>query len=221
MAFSLPSLPKLPSKAPGMSLAPVAVLNAVSLIAKALPGLNPPRPIYAILDAETLIPLAIPYSWGEILEGIAEYQTTDYPVENGGFLVANKVRRPVTVSAVLIQTGSDLARAAWLEAIRQQLASNPLARYNILTPEGIFQNLTIVKLTQQKRPDRGSNMLYLEISFSEVPQIETPSLLGEDAVDEESTPTSDAGRVFPTDTPTPQANLAQTGAPPSSPLGGG
>lgn len=220
MAFSLPSLPKLPSKLPGMSLAPVAVLNAVSLIAKFLPGLNPPRPIYAILNAETFVPLTIPASWGEIVERIAEYQTTDYPVEDGGFLIANKVRRPVMIDAVLIQTGSDLARAAWLEAIRQQLVSDPLARYNIITPEGIFQNLTIIGLSQQKRNDRGSNMLYLEIKFSEVPQIETPSLQGEDAVDPESTPTSDAGRVFPSNTPAADVTLAQTGAPAGSPLGG-
>lgn len=207
MAFSLPSLPSLPTKFPGASLAPVAVLNGLSLVAKFLPGLNPPSAIYAILNAETFVPLTIPTSWGEILIKWAEYQVVDYPVEGGGFITANKVRRPATVDMVLIKTGSDPARFTWLEAIRQQLASDPLARYNIITPNGIFQSMTITMGAQQTRPDRGSNMLYLEIKCSEVPQIETPSLLGDDAVDPESGPVSAAGRVFPTDVPPATANL--------------
>lgn len=205
---SLPSLPKLPTKLPGASLAPVAVLNGLSIVAKFLPGLNPPFPIYAILNAETWLPLTIPTSWGEQIVKWAEYQVVDYPVEDGGFFGANKVRRPNTVDLVLIKTGSDLERMTWLEAIRQQLASDPLARYNLITPNGIFQSMTITAGAHQTRADRGSNMLYVELKCSEVPQIEVPSLLGESAVSPESQPVSNAGRVFPTDTPPATASLA-------------
>lgn len=208
--MALPSLPKLPTKLPGASLAPVAVLNAFSLIAKNLPGLNPPRPIYLIANAETFVPLTIPDSWGEVVVRWAEYQLTDYPVEDGGFIMANKVRRPSGVDMVLIKTGSDLARFTWLEAIRQQLAADPLARYNILTPNGLFQSLTITMGSFQTRQDRGSNMLYLELKCTEVPQIETPSLLGENAVDPESTPVTELGRVYPADTPPAVIPLAGT-----------
>lgn len=208
MAFTLPSLPKLPTKVPGMSSAPVAVLNAVSLVAKFLPGLNPPFPIYAILNAETFIPLTIPSSFGEIVERMAEFQVSEYPVEDGGFIAANKVRRPTLIDVTVMKTGSDLARFAWLEAIRQQLASDPLARYNIVTPEGIFQSLTLVGVTQQKRADRGSNMMYLELKFSEVPQISTPSEVGEKAVDAESKPTVEIGRVYPSDASVATEQLA-------------
>lgn len=210
MAFSLPSLPKLPTSLPGANLVAPAILNAVSVIAKFLPNLNPPRPIYAILNVKTYLPLTIPDSYAEITPRFAEYQISDYPVEDGGFMAANKVRRPVQVDVTLVKEGSDLARLTWLEAIRQQLASDPLARYHILTPNGLFQNLTITGLSFNTRRDRGQNLLYLDAKFSEVPDIPTSSLVGEKAKADESKPTEDAGRVFPTDTPTATQSLVNS-----------
>lgn len=211
MFGSLPSLPRLPTQVPGLSQAPTAVLNALSRIAEALPGLNPATPIYAIINADTGIPLTIPDSWGEIVVRWADYQTTEYPVEGGGFITANKVRKPMGVDMVLIKTGSDATRFAWLEAIRQQLESNKLARYHIITPNGVFQSLTLTAGAFQTRQDRGQNMLYLEIKAVEVPQIRESSLLGQRAVNPESGPLADAGRVYPETTPPVDAALA--GAP--------
>lgn len=219
MAFSLPSLPKLPTSLPGASLLPAAVLNVVSLIAKNLPKFNPPAPIYAIVNAETFVPLTVPDSWLEITPRFSEYQVPDYPIE-GGFAVYNKVRRPDQVDVTLVKTGSDLARATWLEAIRQQVQSNPLSRYHIITPQGIFQNQTIVRQSLQARPDRGSNMLYLDLQFTEAPQITTSSLLGDKAVDPESGPMNELGRVYPSTTSAQVAALARVGAPSGSTLAG-
>lgn len=220
MAFTLPSLPRLPTRLPTASLAPAAVLNVVSLIAKNLPKFNPPAPIYAVFNAETFLPLTIPDSWLEITPRFAEFQVSDYPVEDGGFMAANKVRRPTLVDMVLVKTGPDLSRATWLEAIRQQVAADPIARYNILTPQGLFQSLTITRLSFQTRQDRGQNMLYLELQFSEVPLIDTPSLLGDRAVEPESGPSADIGRVYPSDTTTQVAQLAKAGATAGSALAG-
>lgn len=199
---------------------PAAVLNVVSLISKALPKFNPPRPIYAIINADTFLPLTIADSWGEITLRFADFQTSDYPVEDTGYTSANKVRRPDGVDLVLIKTGVDLSRATWLEAIRSQIDADKLARYHVITPEGIFQNLTITRLSKQTRSDRGSNMLYLELQLTEVPQITTSSLIGDKAVDPESGPTAEVGRVYPTATSPQTASLAQTGAPAGSPLAG-
>lgn len=211
MAFSLPSLPSLPNRAPGLSLVPSAVLNAVSLIARNLPNVNPPVPIYAIVNAETGIPLTVPDSWGEITDR-KDWQVSDYPIEDGGFAPYNKVQRPQTFEIVLVKTGSDLARASWLEAIRQQMRAAPLARYHIITPQGLYQSFTITRIAKQVRPDRGSNMLYLELHFTEVPQIEAPSLLGDRVVQPTSGPLANLGRVFSTVTPSPVAAIARTGA---------
>lgn len=211
MSWALPSLPTLPNRAPGISSAPVAVLNALSFLASQLPQLNPPTPIYAVVNAETGVPLTVPDSWGEQVVRWAEYQTTDYPVEGGGFITANKVRRPAGVDLLLIKTGSDAARFTWLEAIRQQLDRDPLARYHVITPNGVFQSMTITAGTFQTRADRGSNMLYLELKCTEVPQIRAPSLLGSRAIEPESRPTAEVGRVYPIDTDPAVASLA--GAP--------
>ena len=109
MAIKLPSIPSLPSvnlpKVVSFVKSPAAVLNLVSLIAKTLPRFNPPRPIYAILNAETLIPLTIPDSWQEVTLVAAEYQVSDYPIEDGGFAPYNKVRRPSFVTAPLTKPG--------------------------------------------------------------------------------------------------------------------
>lgn len=220
MALSLPSLPKLPTKLPGASLLPAAVLNVVSLIAKNLPKFNPPRPIYAIINADTGVPLTVPDSWQEIIPRFSEYQVSDYPVEDGAFAAYNKVRRPDMVDMVLVKTGNDLARATWLEAIRQQVKTDPTARYHIVTPQGIFQSLTITRQAFQTRQDRGQNMLYLELQLSEVPLIETPSLLGDNAVDPESGPTTELGRVYPSTTSAQVAELARANAPAGSTLAG-
>ena len=218
----LPSIPSLPSinlpKVVSFVKSPAAVLNVVSLIAKNLPKLNPKRPIYAILNAETQIPLALPDSWAEIVPRFMEYQVSDYPIEAGEFAAYNKVRRPCIVDVVLVKEGTDLERATWLEAIRQQASADPTALYNIITPQGIFPNLTMSRGVFQARPDRGSNMLYLELQFSEVPQIRTPSLLGSFAVQAESGPMAEIGRVYPTDTPSGVAALASAGAPAGSAL---
>ena len=220
MAISLPSLPKLPTKLPGASLLPAAVLNVVSLISKNLPRFNPPRPIYAVINADTGIPLTIPDSWLEITPRFSEYQVSDYPVEDGAFAAYNKVRRPDTVDMVLVKTGPDLARATWLEAIRQQVQTDPTARYHVITPNGIFQSLTINRQVFQTRQDRGQNMLYLELQFTEVPIIQTPSLLGDNAVEPESIPIEEIGRVYPTITPPQIGALAKANAPAGSPLAG-
>lgn len=223
MAIKLPSVPSLPSinlpKVVSFAKSPAAVLNLVSLIAKQLPKLNPPKPIYAILNAETLIPLTIPDSWQEITPLVTEYQVSDYPVENGGFAPYNKVRRPALIAATLVKEGSDLARATWLEAIRQQLQADPTALYNVLTPQGIYPNQTLTGLSYQTRGDRGSNILYLEMKFSEVPQIETPSLLGSNAVEPPSGPMAEIGRVYSSVTNSATAALATGRAAVGSALG--
>lgn len=208
---SLPSLPKLPTQLPGISAATPAVLNAISLIAGKLPKLNPPFPIYAILDADTFLPLTIPDSWGELTIR-NDFQVADYPIEGGAFAAYNKVKRPGMFDITLIRKGSDLARFAWLEAIRQQIQTKPLARYNVITPQGIFQSYTISRWSYQTRPDRGTNLLYLDLQFSEVLQIEGSSLKEKKPVEPESEDMEPQGRVFSSETPPEQANLAASGA---------
>lgn len=193
------------------------MLNAVSLIASNLPNVNPKIAIYAILNADTGVPLTVPDTWGE-LTFRKDYQVADYPIEDGAFAAYNKVQRPGSFDFTLIKKGSDLARATWLEAIRQQMVADPVARYHVITPQGIWQSYTISGISHQTRQDRGSNLLYLDLKFSEVPQIMAPSLLGERSVDPLSGPMIEQGRVFSSITPPSVSALARSGL--SGRLGG-
>lgn len=150
--------------------ATVTGLNILSGIASRLPRLNPPRPIYAIVDSETFEPLTVPDSWGEFAP---RYESTisDYPVETGAFAAYNKVRRPIGVSVTLVKTGSDVARLTWLAAIQQSELQQPTRLFTLISPQGVYVDYTLVGLSFETRQDRGSNMLYLTMQFTQVQQI--------------------------------------------------
>jgi len=157
------------------SIAQIAALQALSFAATQLPTLNPPTPIYAVVQSDTFLPLAIPTSWGEFS---AKYETqlSDYPQEFGAYQPYNKVKRPQEVNVVLVKNGSDLARFAWLAAIQQQEANNPQQLYTLISPQLIATDYSLSGLAYETRPDKGSNILYLSLRFTEIPQI--PSSLG-------------------------------------------
>lgn len=175
--------------------ATVAAFNALALIASSFPNVNPPIPVYAIVQSDTLFPLTIPSSWGEFSPRF-ESALSDYPVENGTFAVYNKVKRPTGVNVQLIKTGSDVARFAWLAAIQQAEANNPTQLYTLVSPQGVFVDYTLAGLSYETRQDRGSNMLYLSLNFVEVPQI--PSSLGayNNVAEAKSGPVQQLGRLY-------------------------
>lgn len=175
----------------------VDALNALALVASALPNLNPPTPIYAIVASDTFIPLTIPSSWGEFSPKY-ETQLSDYPQEQGAFQPYNKVKRPQTVNVTMIKTGSDVARFAWFTAIRQQEALNPTQLYTLISPIGVFADFTIASMSIDVRPDRGSNITYLNILFTEVPQIASSDGSYQNTLSAKSNPVAQIGQVFTT-----------------------
>jgi hypothetical protein len=175
--------------------ASVAALNALALIASNIPSLNPPTPIYAVAFSDSLIPLTIPSSWGEFSPRY-ETQVSDYPVETGAFALYNKVRRPQTISVTLIKTGSDLARFSWLAAIEQAEASNPTQLYTLISPQGVYVDYTITSISHETRPDRGSNILRLNMVFTQVPQISSSSGTYSSPLDASSGPVQQIGQLF-------------------------
>lgn len=184
--------------------ASVAAFNALAFIASNIPSLNPPTPIYAVVMSDSLIPLTIPSSWGEFAPRY-ETQISDYPVETGAFALYNKVRRPQTVTVSLTKTGSDLARFSWLAAIRQQEASNPLQLYTLISPQDVFVGYTLTGLSYETRADRGSNILRLLLTFTQVPQIDSIAGGFTNPLEAFAGPVRQLGQLF-----TSVANLSQT-----------
>lgn len=189
------------------SIGTVAALNALSLITSALPNLNPPTPLYAIIQSDTFIPLTIPSSWGEFSERY-ETQMSDYPQEQGAFQPYNKVKRPRLVTVTLVKTGSDLARFAWLEAIRQLERDVPTQLYTLISPQGIYQNFAIQGMTHETRPDRGSNILYLNITFYEVPPVSTGGNVFTDVAEAAAQAVDNIGTLFTNVASSAQTSLA-------------
>lgn len=187
--------------------ASVAILNGLALIASRLPNVNPPTPIYAIIGSDDAIPLTIPSSWGEFSP---KYETlvSDFPIEQGGFAAYNKVRRPSTVFVQMIKTGSDLARFAWLSAIQQQELTQPTKLYTLISPQGVYIDYTLVGFQHTTRPDRGSNMLYLELQFQQVPQIEPSAGIYTNVAEAPASPVQQIGRLFTTTVSKAQATVA-------------
>jgi hypothetical protein len=179
------------------SIPTVSAFAVVSLLATAAGGsTNTPTPIYAILNADTFIPLTIPSAWIDF-DFMYETAITDYPQEQGAFEPYNKVKRPNAISVTLAKGGSDLARYAWLAAIQQAEANNPESLYTIISPDGIYTDYTIRKMHYTKRQDKGSHQLYLTIDFTEVPQIVTVSTgTFLDTLEAKSGPVGQLGKVF-------------------------
>lgn len=177
------------------STATVAAFDALALVASNLPGLNTPVPIYAIVQSDTFIPLTIPSSWGEFSR---RYDVTlsDYPQEFGAFGVYNKVIRPREITVELVKTGSDIARFAWLTAVEQQEANNPLQLYTLISPQGVYTDYTIAGMANSTRRDKGQNMLYLSIKFQEIPQLPIQTGQYMNVAEAKSGPVQQLGRVF-------------------------
>lgn len=184
--------------------ATVTGLNILSAIASRLPKLNPPLPVYAIVDSESLVPLTVPDSWGEFTPRY-ESQVSDYPVETGAFAVFNKVRRPVGVTVTLIKTGSDVARFTWLAAIEQAEAQNPTQLYTLISPQSVYVDYTLTGMSYETRPDRGSNLLILTMQFVQIPQIPSSDDAQTNVQEPKSSPIDRIGQVY-----TDAANSVQT-----------
>ena len=184
--------------------ATVTGLNILSAIASRLPKLNPPRPIYAIVDSETFEPLTVPDSWGEYTP-VYDSQVSDYPVEKGAFAVYNKVRRPIGVTVTLVKTGSDVARFTWLAAIQQSELQAPTRLFTLISPQSVYVDYTITGMSFETRQDRGSNMLYLTVRFMEIAQIPSSDDTKTNVQEPKSSPIDRIGQVY-----TDAANSVQT-----------
>jgi hypothetical protein len=184
--------------------ATVTGLNILSAIASRLPKLNPPRPIYAIVDSETFEPLTVPDSWGEFTP-VYDSQVSDYPVEKGAFAVYNKVRRPIGVTVTLVKTGSDVARLTWLAAIQQSELQAPTRLFTLISPQSVYVDYTITGMSFETRQARGSNMLYLTVRFMEIAQIPSSDDTKTNVQEPKSSPIDRIGQVY-----TDAANSVQT-----------
>ncbi len=101
----------------------------------------------------------------------AEYRHADYPLEGGGFESYNKVATPFS-NRVMMTKGGRLSERqsflATLESIR-----GDLNLYNVVTPERVYLNVNIERVTLDRNASNGATLLGVEVLMREIRQTAT------------------------------------------------
>ena len=96
-------------------------------------------------------------------------RVSDFPVERGGFASYNKVEMPATPVVSLCYDANESARTAFLNAIDAAVKSTNL--YSVVTPEVTYIGYTIERYNYQRRAERGTTLLIVELFLKEVRQV--------------------------------------------------
>lgn len=134
------------------------------------------------------------------VEFVKEMKVSDFPVEKGSFADYNKVEMPATPTVTLCLSGTESARADFLNAIDAATKSTDL--YSVVTPEVTYANYSIDRYSYSRRQARGATLLIVELALREIRQVEsTKTTVENKQVDApktaDATPTVDAGKVQP------------------------
>ena len=131
---------------------------------------------------------------------VKEMKVSDFPVEKGSFADYNKVEMPATPVVTLCLSGTESARASFLNAIDAAVKSTDL--FSVVTPEVTYANYSIDRYSYSRRQSRGATLLFVELALREIRQVESAKTTVENPqVDSPKTPgaapATDAGKVQP------------------------
>ncbi len=103
-----------------------------------------------------------------MIEPMAEYRISDYPVERGGFQSFNKVALPGETRVTVTKGGAVAERSAFLTALDALMKS--LDAYSVVTPDGTFLDRNPVRYNYSRSSENGAALLKVEIQFQEIRQ---------------------------------------------------
>lgn len=96
-------------------------------------------------------------------------QTSDFPVQEGGFASYNKVEKPAAPIVSLCFSGSESERATFLSSIEAATKSTDL--YSVTTPEVTYINYSIEEYSYERTQSRGATLLRVDIYLKEIRQV--------------------------------------------------
>ncbi len=100
-----------------------------------------------------------------------EYKITQSPVENGSFVSYNKTTSPVTIGLqVAIKGTHDEIMSA---LTRLEVISEGTDLITIITPDNVYSDFNIVKFQYSRKVEDGLDIIYCDIGFEEVRQVES------------------------------------------------
>ena len=100
-----------------------------------------------------------------------EYKITQSPVENGSFVSYNKTTSPVTIGLqVAIKGTHDEIMSA---LTKLEVISEGTDLITIITPDNVYSDFNIVKFQYSRKVEDGLDIIYCDIGFEEVRQVES------------------------------------------------
>lgn len=128
-----------------------------------------------------------------------EWDDTIYPQEEGQFATYNKVATPYDIVLTLAQGGSNSQRTEFLEALATIAPDTEL--YDVVIPEKTFTGVNIVRYAFSRRPDRGLNIIVVDVFLQEIRQTAEVEFTKTTTKSPSGAATKNTGTV-PTKTPT-------------------
>lgn len=129
----------------------------------------------------------------------SEYRIADYPIEKGGFASYDKVALPFVNRVTMAKGGTLSERQAFLRTL--EAIKGRLELYNVITPEAIYRNVNIERVTLERTATNGATMLTVEVQLREVRQSATVTFTNSKTASAQ--PPQNNGSVQPQPTPAP------------------
>lgn len=92
-----------------------------------------------------------------------------FPVEAGSFATYNKVRNPYKAKVRMAVGGDQIRVANFIAAL--DAAANDTNLYSIVTPESVYVNANIEKISYSRSHDKGVNNILADLEIVEVRQV--------------------------------------------------
>lgn len=113
---------------------------------------------------------------------------SDYPIEQGSFVSYNKVILPDVFQFRIAQDGQEASRTYFLDWL--QRAKNGLDVFDVVCPEFVYPNATLIRYTIRRTAESGASMVTADCVFQQVREkpAKYSSSQTEKPENEESTP---------------------------------
>lgn len=95
-----------------------------------------------------------------------EWSIATYPTDDGGFFSYDKVQNPFECRLRITSGGTEQERQALLEEV--EAAANTLNLYDIVTPEKVYQDCNVSRISLDRGPDHGVGMIVIDVMFQEI-----------------------------------------------------
>ena len=99
----------------------------------------------------------------------SESKVIHAPVENGGFVMYNKLTTPLEVNCILIKRGFPQDLQAYVDALLEYGDSTDLL--SIVTPDKEYQSMNLTKVAFDRSAENGVDIIIADCSFIEVRQV--------------------------------------------------